>query len=71
MQYMSPVSAVHTRYDLAKVQVEQGKMLLAEDDLLKQEDKWKRERTGLAHHRNQNEQIYADQAVQRTKSHHK
>ena len=37
-----------TRYELAKVEVERGKFLLAEDDLIKQEQQLAKEKTEMA-----------------------
>ena len=56
---------LHSRYELAQAQVEQGKMLLAEDDLKKQEEQLRGEKLDAAHYRNVKEQTYADQSEKR------
>lgn len=51
------------RYDLAKVEVERGKYLLAEDDLMKKEQKLIMEKTKMALQRLNKEEKYARQAA--------
>ena len=50
------------RYELAKVDVERGKFLLAEDDLIKKEDRLAKEKTELAMRRLRKEEKNAKQA---------
>ena len=59
------------RYDLAQAQVEQGKMILVEDDLKKKEEKWARERTEVAEVRQMKERTFAEQSTYKMKSEHR
>ncbi|ELU13530.1 hypothetical protein CAPTEDRAFT_225037, partial [Capitella teleta] len=61
----------NAEFELAEVQVEQGKMILVEDDLKKQEEKWARERTEVAEVRQMKETRYANQSMARLKSEHR
>ena len=54
---------VSLRSELAQAQVEQGKMLLAEDDLKKREEKVLQEKRETAKYRETQEKKYAQNAV--------
>ena len=51
------------RYELAKVEVERGKFLLAEDDLIKQEQQLAKEKTDMALQRLRKEEMKAKRAI--------
>ncbi|XP_070561828.1 cilia- and flagella-associated protein 74-like isoform X2 [Ptychodera flava] len=55
-------------FELAKVQVEQGKFLLVEEDLQKDEEKWQKERTDIAAQRAKKETLKVLQAERRKKN---
>ncbi|CAH1773330.1 unnamed protein product [Owenia fusiformis] len=55
-------------YELSQAQVEQGKFLLEDDTLQKQEVHWERERTDMAMQRNKKETAFAVQAEKKKKS---
>ena len=62
-QLLPNIITFHFRYELAKAQVEQGKMLLEEDSLKKKEELLKIERAAQAEARSRKEQQYADKTV--------
>ncbi|XP_077980899.1 cilia- and flagella-associated protein 74-like isoform X2 [Glandiceps talaboti] len=57
-----------SEFQLAKVQVEQGKFILVEEDLQKDEEKWQRERTDVAAQRAKKETLKVLQAERRKKN---
>ncbi|XP_006819212.1 cilia- and flagella-associated protein 74-like [Saccoglossus kowalevskii] len=57
-----------TQFELAQVQVEQGKFILVEEDLQKDEEMWQRERTEVASQRARKETLKALQAERRKKN---
>lgn len=54
---------MYSRYELSKAQVEQGKYLLQEDDLIKKEEKLLSEKSDQANYRNRKETRYAENAL--------
>lgn len=59
------------RYELAQAEVEQGKLVLIEDELKKKEEMWRKEREEAAEYRQLKEKEYASQALRRVKSEHR